>query len=220
MSAPKADAGSQTLARGLIALEVLGAADAPMSVSSLANALDIHRSMAYRLVTTLEQFGFVERDLSGGLVLGTKISALARGVAKTLQEAAAPVLTELAAQLEMTTFLATLDGDFVVTLSSAEPLNAETTVAKRPGSRHSMDKGAPGKVVRSQVDPIAYPPHAFEVSQDEVIPGVASVAVPLVITGSKPAALAVIYLPQALETERIAKVLAEAAERIATAVGG
>lgn len=219
MSAEKIDAGSQTLARGLNALEIIGAADAPMSVAELCSRLGIHRSMAYRLVKTLEQHGFVERDPAGGLTLGAKLSTLARGVARSLQEAAAPELTALAAKLEMTTFLATLDGDEVVTLSSAEPPNAETTVAKRPGSRHSIDKGAPGKVVRSQLSPKTHPPKPFEFSQDEVLPGVASIAVPLIVPGNKPAALAVIFLPQRVNSEQIADVLAAAAQRIVSAVG-
>lgn len=219
MSAEKTDSGSQTLSRGLTALELIGQSDAPLSVSELGAQLGIHRSMAYRLVKTLEQHGFIERDAAGGLSLGAKLSTLARGVAKTLQEAAAPELTSLAAKLEMTAFLATLDGDEVVTLSSAEPPNAETTVAKRPGSRHSIDRGAPGKVVRSQLHPSTYPPAPFEVSQDEVIPGVASIAVPVVVPGSKPAALAVVFLPQQVDTDKIADALTAAARRIVTAAG-
>ena len=218
MSAQKEDAGSQTLARGLTALEVIGSSDAPMSVAQLCQELGIHRSMAYRLVKTLEQFGFVERDAAGGLTLGAKLATLARGVAKSLQEAAAPELAALAARFEMTAFLAVLDGEDVVTLSSAEPPNAETTVAKRPGSRHSMDKGAPGKVVRSQVNPSEFPPAPFEVSQDEVIPGVASIAVPLIVPGTQPAALAVIYLPQQVDRDVIVKSLTASAKRIALAV--
>jgi DNA-binding IclR family transcriptional regulator len=170
------------------------------------------------LVKTLEQFGFVERDAAGGLTLGAKLATLARGVAKSLQEAAAPELAALAARFEMTAFLAVLDGEDVVTLSSAEPPNAETTVAKRPGSRHSMDKGAPGKVVRSQVNPSEFPPAPFEVSQDEVIPGVASIAVPLIVPGTQPAALAVIYLPQQVDRDVIVKSLTASAKRIALAV--
>ena len=49
---PKADGGSQTLARGLLALEIVGSATAPIGVAALAQQLKIHRSMAYRLVKT------------------------------------------------------------------------------------------------------------------------------------------------------------------------
>ncbi len=215
----KTDGGSQTLARGLRALEIVGTAESSMTVARLGEELDIHRSMAYRLVKTLELHGFIDRHASGELTLGVKLATLARSVAKTLQEAAAPELADLAARFEMTAFLATYDGDSVVTLSSSEPQNVETTVAKRPGSRHSIDRGAPGKVVRSQLDPARFPPQSFEFSQDEVIPGVASIAVPLAISGNSPAALAVIFLPQPIDREEIASALAEAAARIRRALG-
>ena len=176
--------------------------------------------MAYRLVKTLEQHGFVERELSGSLVLGTKLSTLARGVAKSLQAAAAPELEAIAEQLQMTAMLVTFDGESAVTLSTAEPQKVGTTVARKPGSRHSIDRGAPGRVLRSQVDATAFPPMPFEISQDEVLPGVASVAVPLIIPGGQPAALAVLFFPREVDAEQIARVLGAAADRIAAAVGG
>ncbi len=219
MSAEKTDAGSQTLSRGLTALEIIGASDAPLSVAELGARLGIHRSMSYRLAKTLELHGFVERDSAGGLSLGTKLATLARSVAKTLQEAAAPELASIAAELEMTAMLVTYDGESAVTLSTAEPQKPGTTVARKPGSRHSIDKGAPGKVLRSQVDSASFPPKLFEFSQDEVLPGVAAVAVPLVIPGAAPAALAVLYFPREFDVHRIAEVLTASAERVAAAVG-
>lgn len=220
MSAEKSDAGSQTLSRGLTALELIGAADAPMTVAELCTGLGIHRSMAYRLVKTLEQHGFVERESAGGLVLGTKLSTLARGVAKSLQTAAGPELFTIAEKLQMTAMLVTYDGESAVTLSTAEPQKAGTTVARKPGSRHAIDRGAPGKVLRSQVDPVAHPPKSFEFSQDEVLPGVAAVAVPLVIAGNQPAALAVLYFPHAVDIDHIAAVLSASAARISSVVAG
>ena len=220
MSAEKTDSGSQTLSRGLTALEFIGASESPVTVAALGAQLGIHRSMAYRLVKTLEQHGFVERDVTGALTLGTKLSTLARGVAKSLQAAAAPELESIAEQLQMTAMLVTYDGESAVTLSTAEPQKAGTTVARKPGSRHAIDRGAPGRVLRSQVDPEGFKPKAFEVSQDEVLPGVASVAVPLVIAGAQPAALAVLFFPREVDAERIARVLTAAAERIVAAVGG
>ncbi len=220
MSAEKTDSGSQTLSRGLSALELIGASDSPVSVAALGAQLGIHRSMAYRLVKTLERHGFVEREVSGALVLGTKLSTLARGVAKSLQAASARELEAIAEQLQMTAMLVTYDGESAVTLSTAEPQKAGTTVARKPGSRHSIDRGAPGRVLRSQVDPAAFPPKPFEVSQDEVLPGVAAVAVPLVIAGGQPAALAVLFFPREVDAEQIAHVLSAAAARISAAVGG
>jgi DNA-binding IclR family transcriptional regulator len=214
------ESGSQTLSRGLRALEIIGEADGPLSVSALAQELGIHRSMVYRLVKTLEQHGFVTKDPSGSLVLGMRIASLARGVSKDLQEAAAPELAALAEQLEMTAFLVSFDGESAVTLRSAEPLNAQTTVAKKPGTRHSIDLGAPGHVIRSQLNPADFPPQRYEYSQDEVLAGIASIAVPLTISGTQPSALAVLYLPHEVDKAHIADVLIAAAIRISRAVGG
>lgn len=213
-SSSQTESGSQTLARGLSALALIAEEDAPLSVAELARRLGIHRSMAYRLVKTLEQHGFVERLSTGELELGARLASLARGVAKNLQSAAAPELAVLADDLRMTAFLVIYDGQAAVTLSNAEPRRAETTVAQRPGSRHSIDQGAPGRVIRSQLQPEEHPPKRFEYSHDEVLPGLSSIAVPLPLPQGRAAAIAVLYLPRPVDQERIADALALAANRI------
>jgi len=215
----KADGGSQTLARGLLALEIIGGAVPPISVAQLSQQLQIHRSMGYRLVKTLEQSGFVERDAGGGLILGAKMAILARGVAKDLLSAAGPELASIAEALQMTAFLVTYDGEAAVTLSSAQPKNLETTLGKKPGSRHAIGQGAPGRVIQSQLNPQKFPPQPYEVSENEVIQGIASVAVPLPLSNAQPAAIAVLYLPHDVDVARVAKVLRLAAHRIAAVMG-
>ena len=215
----KTQEGSQTLARGLAALEIIGGAPAPISVTALSQRLKIHRSMGYRLVKTLEQCGFVERDADGGLLLGTKLASLARRVAKDLLSAAAPELATLAEALEMTAFLVAYDGESAVTLSSVEPKNLETTLGKKPGSKHAIGQGAPGKVIRSQLDPNKYPPQPFEMSENEVIQGIASIAVPLHLASGQPAAISVLYLPHEVDEASVAEVLTLAANRISAVMG-
>lgn len=213
------EAGSQTLARGLAALEIIGTATDPVGVAALSQQLMIHRSMGYRLVKTLEQFGFVERHADGGLTLGAKLATLARRVSKDLLTAATPELAAIAEQLKMTAFLVTYDGESVVTLCSAEPKNLETTLVKKPGSRHAVGQGAPGKVIQSLLRPKRFPLQPFEVSENEVIQGIASIAVPLHLASGQPAALAVVHFPSAVNAKKVAKVLAATAERIAASVG-
>ena len=102
-----------------------------------------------------------------------------------------------------------------VTLMSAEPRTTHASVAQRPGSRHSIDDGAPGRVIRSQLDAASYPPARFEVSRDEVVSGLSSVAVPLPV--ERAAALAVVYLTQPVDEADVAAQLASAATRILAA---
>ncbi|XPP26977.1 MAG: IclR family transcriptional regulator [Leucobacter sp.] len=212
------EGGSQTLARGLTALSLIGEAESPLSVPALATELGIHRSMAYRLVKTLEQHGFVERLPSGDLELGVRLAALTRGVARGLDSVAAPELAAVADALGMTAFLVTYDGEAAVTLSNAVPRHAEATVAQRPGSRHPIDKGAPGRVIRSQLHPDRYPPQRFERSHDEVLTGLTSLAVPVHLPRGRAAAIAVLYPTQPLDPEPVVEVLIAAAERIAVSM--
>jgi DNA-binding IclR family transcriptional regulator len=208
--------GSQTLARGLRALALIGEAQDPITVPTLAAELGIHRSMAYRLVKTLEQAGFVQRTGTGTLAVGARLAGIARNVARDLQSVALPELLAAAADLDLTTFLVIYDGEAAVTLVSAEPPHANATVGQRPGTRHPVDRGAPGRAIRSQLDPVAFPPVRFEVSHDEVVDGVTAVAVPLPVPGRPAASVSALYpSSRNVVPDRVAHRLEEAAERIA-----
>lgn len=214
-STPKqATGGSQTLARGLKALALIGESNTPLTVPEVAERLGIHRSMAYRLVRTLEDFGFVERDQTGRLEIGVRMATLTRSIARDLQAAANPELVALANALGMTAFIVAYDGEQAVTLLAVEPQHAVTTVAQRPGSRHPIDHGAPGRVIRSQLKPEQFPPQRYEVSQDEVFTGLSSVAVPLRTADERPASLAILYVMSDLDVDDVADKLLESARRI------
>src|SRR3954469_5493652 len=102
-------AHSQTLSRGIKALEILAEAQSPMTIAELSAALGVHRSIAYRILRTLEDHSLVMRDATGRLQAGPGLAARARGVSRSLQSAALPELTTLANSLNMTAFLAVWD---------------------------------------------------------------------------------------------------------------
>jgi DNA-binding IclR family transcriptional regulator len=195
MPETKPASASQTLSRGLTALELLAEADKPLSIVELAKRLGLHRSIAYRLVRTLEEHRLVVRNATGELELGAQLAILARNVARDLQSAALPELTLIANELRMTAFIAMLDTvtNEAVTLTSVEPRHADAVVGQRPGNRHPIDRGAPGRAIRCQLG-AETPAQPYETSHDEVVPGLSSVAVPLAVPGQQPAALAVVYL--------------------------
>ena len=84
---PRQDAppASQTLSRGIRLLEELADARTPLTIDDLAARVELHRSVAYRLLRTLEDHGLVTRDAAGAVRLGTGLAALAAGVAADLQ---------------------------------------------------------------------------------------------------------------------------------------
>jgi DNA-binding IclR family transcriptional regulator len=206
---------SQTLSRGLTALEVLADAEGTLTIAELSKRLGLHRSITYRIVRTLEDHGLVVRNASGELELGARLAALARGVARDLQAAALPELTLLANELGMTAFIVILDSDETdaVTLASVEPRHAAAAVAQRPGSRHPISRGAPGRAIEALLNHDSAPGR-FETSTDEVISGLSSVAVPLAVPGYRAASVAVVYLTQPIDARAIAGRLERAAAAI------
>lgn len=226
---------SQTLSRGIRILEVLADAREPLAIDEIARRLDVHRSVAYRLLRTLEDHGLVGRDANGRVALGARMAALAAGVAHDLQAEALPELTDMANELGMTCFLSVLDHDECVTLSSVEPRHAVASVAQRPGTRHPVTRGAPGKAILSLVPGASWPaeadarlreevtdasPRGWFESHDEVIPSLRAVAVPLAIRGRGPAAIAVVYLASSHDPAEIAARLKHSAATIKDALGG
>ncbi|WP_026818066.1 IclR family transcriptional regulator [Arthrobacter castelli] len=229
VQSPRGSKHSQTLSRGIRALEILADAQAPMSIAELSSALGVHRSIAYRILRTLEDHSLLMRTEGGLVQAGPGLAALARGVSRDLQTAALPELTDVANSLQMTAFIAEWDRHDCVTLMTVEPRHSETTLAQRPGTRHQFSAGAPGIAIQSaltegqwnQIAPgLPYRQEAVEaagrgyaVSHDEVIAGVSSVAVPIQVPGQLPAAIAVIYIRGTRDTDPIgSRLLASAAE--------
>ncbi|PRA79404.1 IclR family transcriptional regulator [Microbacterium sp. MYb66] len=230
-----ASPASQTLSRGIRILEVLADARGPLTIDEIATRLGVHRSIAYRLLRTLEDHGLVARDAAGAVSLGARMAALAAGVAHDLQAEALPELTAIANELGMTCFLAVLDGAECITLASVEPRHAVASVAQRPGARHPVTVGAPGKAILAQLSPGDWPDDAspelrdsveltkdrgYATSHDEVIPTVQSVAVPLVLRGQRPSAIAVVHVATDLDDAEIAARLQRSASVIREALDG
>lgn len=223
---------SQTLSRGIRILEIL--ADGPLSIDDVAARLEVHRSIAYRLLRTLEDHRLVVRDASGRAALGPRMAALAAGVAHDLQAEALPELTAVANELGLTAFLTVLDGDEVITLTSVEPRHALANVAQRPGARHPVTVGAPGKAILTQMREVDWPAadaalraevaavaeRGYALSHDEVIPNLRSIAVPLPLRGKRPAALAVVHMASRIPDAGIADRLQRSAITIRAALDG
>ncbi|GAA4175263.1 IclR family transcriptional regulator [Gryllotalpicola koreensis] len=230
-----AQRGSQTLSRGIRILEVLAGAERNLSIDELAAALGVHRSIAYRLLRTLEEHTLVARDDAGRAGLGAGLAALASGIARDLQTAALPHLDAVANELGMTCLLAVLlDGDEAVTLVSAAPRRNMAVVSYRPGHRHPITRGAPGKAILIDLPASAWPTDApaglraeidasrargYATSHDEVVPSLRSVAVPLSLPGQPPASIAVVHVSMPGPEDEVAARLTSAAAAITSAFG-
>ncbi|WP_109474277.1 IclR family transcriptional regulator [Ornithinimicrobium cavernae] len=142
---------AQTLDRGLQVLEQLSGAagHGGLTVSELAQALGVGRSVVYRLVTTLVARDYVRRGQDGRFRLGLASSRLAVAVRPALVEAARPVLRALADQLGATAHLTVVEAGSTDALAVlvVEPSWTDFHVAYRVGSRHPLTQGAAGRAL-------------------------------------------------------------------------
>jgi DNA-binding IclR family transcriptional regulator len=88
--------GSQTLERGLLVLAALAEHADGLTASQVAARTGLHRSIAYRLLVSLERTGFAERDDSSRYRAGPALASLASRVRPRLRDVAEPVLHRLA----------------------------------------------------------------------------------------------------------------------------
>ena len=220
MTAPQ----SQTLDRGLRILEHLAAAGSPRPVMEVATAVGLHRSITYRLLRTLEDRGFVERDDAGRFGLGLAVSVLARGVRTSLQASATARLTPLVERFGCTGFLVVRAGDDAVTLTSVEPRDVPSHVTRRPGTRHPIGRGAPGLALLMPDPPtdddrpelVTARAIGWAVSEGEVIPGVRSVSAPVVgPDGTARAAVAVVHTGARDDAEALGQAIVDVARALA-----
>lgn len=138
---------SQTLDRGLRVLRLLGESPEGLTVTEIAVALGISRTVVYRLVVTLEAHGLIRRSADGRCRLGLGILGLARQVQPLLRDIASPILRSLALTTAATAYLGVVDGADLLTLAGAEPAHAEVHVAYRVGARSPLERGAAGRAV-------------------------------------------------------------------------
>ncbi len=134
----------QTLDRGLQALDVIGGRGGGIAIAELAGALDVHRTIAYRIVATLEAHGLVARKEDGQIYLGVGLLRLASGFQPHLRARAQPLLDDLANATAATAFISLAEGDDCAALMEAEPDSGVLRVGYRVGSRHPLTIGAAG----------------------------------------------------------------------------
>ncbi|SFK52264.1 IclR family transcriptional regulator [Geodermatophilus ruber] len=215
---------SQTLDRGIRILEHLAAVGTPQPIAEIGQALGLHRSITYRLLRTLEDHRLVERDAAGHYWLGLGMAGLARGVRSDLQTAALPRLHALVAELGMTAFLVVRTGDDAVTVASVEPHDTAAHIVYRPGTRHPVDRGAPGLALLMPEPATPGDREALREarrigwarSHGEVIPGVRSIAAPVLgPDGGARGALAVVFVDESADVQRIGRAVATAAATVA-----
>lgn len=148
----------QTFEKGLQVLEALAeSGQQGVALADLARQLGFHKSSLYRLVTTLQQRGYVERKAEDDCYrLGLRILSLASSQLNDLglHRIGFPYLKELSRQVHDTIHLVALDRDKAVTVDRIEgdsPLSLRTQI----GTRRPLYCTAVGKAMLAFLDQAA-----------------------------------------------------------------
>ncbi|QZY28388.1 IclR family transcriptional regulator [Nocardioides coralli] len=206
---------SQTLDRGLRALLALAGAPEGLTVTELAAAIGVNRTVVYRLVATLEQHALVHRDRRGRLHVGLGLLHLGAAVQPVLREVAAPVLRQLAETSGCTAHLTVAEGEEALALAVVEPSWTDFHVSYRVGARHPLGRGAAGKAILSlrQTDAPAY-----VVTVGELEAGARGIAAGIRGTEGLEASVGLVTLAD-LDVERLGPLVAAAAAELASRLG-
>ena len=202
---------SQTLDRGIRVLMALAAAPQGLSITALAEAIGINRTVVYRLVSTLEQHALIRRDGQGRLHVGLGVLHLATAVQPVLRDVAIPVLRQLAERVGCTAHLTVADGDEALALAVIEPSWTDFHVSYRVGARHPLTRGAAGKAILELRDEHGAP---YVATAGELEPGARGLAAPVRDVAGLEASVGVVTLVD-LDVPKLGPIVAEAADRLA-----
>ena len=139
----------QSAAKLFRVLEVLAENEGRMKLSELVRAMDVPASTAHRLVSSLYDLGYVNKDnYTGEYTLGLRILSLASVVLKKLdlRRVAYPFLEKLRDKVGETANLVVLDGDEVLYIEKVES-RATIRAFSLIGKRAPVHATAAGKVL-------------------------------------------------------------------------
>ena len=145
--------GSQTLARGLTALHMVAASPSGLTVQQLADQVGVHRTIAYRLLTTLAEFRLVAKAEDGRYRPAAGLAVLGASFDRNVRQLSLPTLRALADELGSTVSLLIAEGDQQVAIAVIVPSQVAYQLAFHEGSRYPLDRGAAGIALLASMPP-------------------------------------------------------------------
>ncbi|WP_370328988.1 IclR family transcriptional regulator [Mycolicibacterium hippocampi] len=145
--------GSQTLARGLSALQLVASSPTGLTVTQVADDIGVHRTIAYRLLSTLAQFRFVAKGEDGRYRSAAALAVLGASFDNNVRQMCVPTLRGLADELGTTVSLLVAEGDQQVAIAVIVPTNVFYQLSFHEGSRYPLERGAAGIALLASMPP-------------------------------------------------------------------
>lgn len=124
-------------------------AERGLAVQEVADLLGVHRSIAFRLLQTLSDFGLVARSRQGLYIPGARLATLADTFLPSLRDVTGPVMRSLADRLQSTISLFVEQAGEAVAIELVAPTTASHHIAFKPGMRTPMTLGAAAYALRA-----------------------------------------------------------------------
>ena len=179
-------AGAKTLARGITALQAVVDAPDGLSAQDVADLLEIHRTIAHRMLVTLAEAGLIAKGDDAKYRGAVGLGRLRSARYQNLKYLARPLVQDLAEKLGATVTLLVAEGDRAVALLACTPHDARFQFAFSEGDSHSIELAAGGHALRSIMSRFAEDASLDQIRADgyamtfgEVEPGAWGLAAPL-----------------------------------------
>lgn len=124
-----------------------------LTVAQVADDIGVHRTIAYRLLSTLAQFRFVAKGEDGRYRSGAGLAVLGASFDNNVRQLCVPTLRSLADELGTTVSLLTAEGDQQVAVAVIVPSNVYYQLSFHEGSRYPLDRGAAGIALLASMPP-------------------------------------------------------------------
>jgi DNA-binding IclR family transcriptional regulator len=145
--------GSQTLARGLNALQLVAEAQGGLTIQQVADHIGVHRTIAYRLLSTLAQYRLVAKGEDGRYRSAAGLVALGASFDNNVRQLSLPTLRAVADELGTTVSLLVAEGDQQVAIAVIVPSHVSYQLSFHEGSRYPLDRGAAGIALLASMPP-------------------------------------------------------------------
>jgi DNA-binding IclR family transcriptional regulator len=146
-------AGSQTLARGLSALQAVSSSPTGVTAQQVADQVGVHRTIAYRLLSTLAQYRYIVKGEDGKYRPAAALAVLGASFDNNLRALSVPTLRTLADDLGATVSMLVAEGEQQVAVAVIVPTLVFYQLSFHEGSRYPLERGAAGIALLASMQP-------------------------------------------------------------------
>jgi DNA-binding IclR family transcriptional regulator len=134
-------------------LEAVASSGTGLTVQQVAEHAGVHRTIAYRLLSTLAQFRLVAKGEDGRYRSAAGLAVLGASFDNNVRQLSMPTLRALADDLGTTVSLLIAEGDQQVAVAVIVPSRVSYQLSFHEGSRYPLDRGAAGIALLATMPP-------------------------------------------------------------------